>query len=376
MDQDHRDVLETFNAQLPIKEKLVVAHDAIKKMFPFVERIAVTIYDPQTTILKTFLHSSEDENPLANYQALLEDAPSLKDILKKGLPRVVNNLLTFEDGTHEHTQRIGRAGYAASYTMPMFSEGEFFGFIFFNSKQVDVFTEQVLDQLDIYGHLISLLLINEFNSIKTLMAAVKTTGHITHKRDLETGSHLDRMSRYSLLIARALADKYAMDDTYLQHIFMFAPLHDIGKIAIPDQILLKPGPLTEDEQVVMKTHAQIGRDMIDDMIQNFGLDTVQYIDLLRNIAAYHHEAVNGSGYPEGRKGDDIPIEARIIAVADVFDALTSHRPYKTAWSNADAIATLQKLAGEKLDQDCVQALIDNLIEVEKIQRQFKENIYA
>ena len=373
---DHRDVLEAFNAQLPIKEKLVAAHDAIKKMFPFVVRIAVTIYDPQTTLLKTFLHSSQDdENPLANYQALLEDAPSLKNILEEGLPRVVNNMLTFEDGTHVHTKRIGRAGYAASYTMPMFNEGEFFGFIFFNSKQRDVFTEQILNQLDIYGHLISLMLINEFNSIKTLIAAVKTTGHITHQRDPETGSHLDRMSRYSLLIARTLAEQYELDDAYIQHIFMFAPLHDIGKIAIPDHILLKPGPLNAEEDAIMKSHAQIGRDMIDDMIQNFGLDTVQHIDLLRNIAGYHHEAMNGSGYPDGKMGNDIPIEARIIAVADVFDALTSHRPYKTAWSNTDAIAALQRLAGEQLDQDCVQALIDNLDEVVNIQHQFKENLF-
>ena len=141
---DHHDVLEAVNAQLPIKEKLVAAHDAIKKMLPFVARIAIAVYDPQTRLLKTFLHSShEDENPLANYQALLDDAPSLKAILEKGLPRVVNNMLTFENGVHEHTQRIGRAGYAASYTMPMFNEGQFFGFIFFNSKQKDVFSEQV-----------------------------------------------------------------------------------------------------------------------------------------------------------------------------------------------------------------------------------------
>ena len=219
------------------------------------------------------------------------------------------------------------------------------------------------------------MLINEFNSVKTLIAAVKTTGHITHQRDPETGSHLDRMSRYSTLIARALADQYELDDTYIQHIFMFAPLHDIGKIAIPDYILLKPGPLSEAEQAIMRSHAQIGRDMIDDMIQNFGLDSLQHIDLLRNIAGYHHEAINGSGYPDGKKDQEIPLEARIIAVADVFDALTSHRPYKNAWDNADAIATLQRLAGEKLDRDCVQALIDNLAEVEKIQQQFKENLY-
>lgn len=373
---EHHDVLQVLNEQRPLREKMQVAHDSAKKLFPFIARIAVAIYDPETRVLKTFLHSTDDDNPLANYQTLLEDAPSLKAILDKGLPRVVNNMLTFENGRHEHTRRIGRAGYAASYTMPMFNNGQFIGFIFFNSSEKNVFTETVLNQLDIFGHVIALMVINEMSNISTLTAAIKTAGHITHLRDPETGSHLDRMSRYSLLIARALADKYALDDDYIHHIFMFAPLHDIGKIAIPDNILLKPGPLDASESAIMKTHSARGHEMIEDLIHNFGLNNVEYIDLLRNIAAYHHEAVNGTGYPEGRSGEDIPIEARIVAVADVFDALTSERPYKKAWSNDRAIETLNKLAGEKLDKDCVEALINKMDEVRLIQQKFRDNPYG
>jgi HD-GYP domain-containing protein (c-di-GMP phosphodiesterase class II) len=220
------------------------------------------------------------------------------------------------------------------------------------------------------------MIINELSHITTLAAAVKTTRQITHRRDPETGSHLDRMSRYSLLIARHLADKYQLDDDYLMHLFMFAPLHDIGKIAIPDEILFKPGPLNEDEAAIMRTHAQKGREMIDEMIENFGLSDIQHIDLLRNIAASHHEAVNGTGYPDGKRGDEIPLEARIVAVADVFDALTSERPYKPAWSNKQAIDALMDLAGEKLDQDCVTALVYEMDAVETIQNRFKENIYG
>ena len=100
------------------------------------------------------------------------------------------------------------------------------------------------------------------------------------------------------------------------------------------------------------------------------------MDMLRNIAEFHHESVNGKGYPLGIKGKKIPLEARIVAVADVFDALTSTRPYKEAWSNENAIQEIKKLAGEKLDQDCVNALLQNLDEVEKIQKQFNENIYG
>jgi len=224
--------------------------------------------------------------------------------------------------------------------------------------------------------MISLMVINELVSINTLIAAVKTTSSITHVRDPETGSHLDRMSRYSRLIAVALADKYNLNDSYIEHVFMFSPLHDIGKIGIPDNILFKPNQLDDDERVVMNTHVKKGREMIDDLLANFGLENIEYIEVLRNIAEFHHEAVNGGGYPAGIKGDEIPLEASIVAVADVFDALTSARPYKEAWTNEKAIETLKDLAGERLDRDCVNALIDNMDQVELIQKQFNENIYG
>ena len=330
---DHHDALEQLNKHISLQEKLIVAHKSVNEQFPFIARIAIAIYDAETSILKTYLHSSGEDHPLENYQASLDDAPSLKAILEKGLPRVVNNLLTFEDSEHEHTRRIGRQGYAASYTMPMFNEGHFFGFIFFNSYEKDVFDEKVLHQIDLYGHMISLMVINELTAINTLKAAVKTTGGITHYRDPETGSHLDRMSRYSRLIAAELATKYDLDDTYIEHVFMFSPLHDIGKIGIPDNILFKPARLDNDEKNIMKTHVEKGRVMIDELLENFGLENIKYVDVLRNIAEFHHEAVNGQGYPAGKKGEQIPLEARIVAVSDVFDALTSKSPYKDAWTN-------------------------------------------
>ena len=373
---EHYDALEALNKHTPLREKLIATHKSVSEIFPFIVRIAIAIYDPKTSVLKTYLHSSGEDNPLDNFQAYLDEAPSLKEILKKGLPRVVNSMVTFDDGQHEHTKRIGRQGYAASYTLPMFNNGVFFSFLFFNSDKKDVFSESVLRQIDVYSHMISLMVINELTSIDTLSAVVKATGRITHVRDPETGTHLDRMSRYSRIIASELADKYHLNDEYIEHIFMFSPLHDLGKISIPDNILLKPDKLNENEKTIMQTHARKGREMIDEILENFGLENIGHMDMLRNIAEFHHETVNGKGYPTGLKGDEIPIEARIVAVADVFDALTSVRPYKEAWENSTAFQYLIKLAGETLDQDCVNALINNVDKIEKIQKQFNQNTYG
>jgi HD-GYP domain-containing protein (c-di-GMP phosphodiesterase class II) len=371
--ETYEDTLEALNRNLPLRDKLIQTHRVVQKKLPFVARIAITLYDPKTSLLKTYLHSSGEDDPLSLYHVSLSEAPSLADMLREGRPRVINNMLTFESGKREHTRRIGRQGYAASYTMPMFNNGAFVGFIFFNSYERDVFSEPALNYLDVVGHLISLMVLNELTAMRTLAAAVRTTSRFTHARDVETGSHVDRMSRYARLIARELATRHNLDDDYIEHVFMYSPLHDIGKIAIPDRILLKPGRLDAQETEIMRSHARKGREIIDEMLANFGLDAMQHVNILRNIAEHHHEAMNGKGYPAGLEGGDIPLEARIVAVADVFDALTSRRSYKGAWTNDEAFATLQRLAGEQLDAECVEALMRGRKDVERIQEQFSED---
>jgi HD-GYP domain-containing protein (c-di-GMP phosphodiesterase class II) len=372
----HKDILESLNKNLTLGEKLVSTHKAIEPFFPFLARIAITIYDPATTLLKSYLDSGDGPTARQHSQAHIEELPSLKKVLERGRPCVINNMVTFENNENRHYKRLGREGYPASYTMPFFDNGVITGFIFFNSNKADVFVDDVLHELDIIGHMISLLVINEMESVHALTAAVKTSEHITHVRDTETGSHLDRMSRYSRLIAVCLADKYNLDDSYIEHILSFSTLHDIGKVGIPDSILLKPGKLTREETKTMRTHARRGREIIDDLISNFGLGHFDYVSVLRNIAEHHHEAIDGSGYPDGKKGTQIPLESRIVAVADVFDALTSDRSYKKAWSNDEAFAMLKKMAGEKLDRDCVDAIISSRREVEEIQDQFKEDKFG
>lgn len=357
----------------PLADKLAFLHRAVSQRQPMIHRVAIALYDKKTDLLKTFIHSSDASTPLSHYQAKLADSKSLSEIVAQRRPRVANNLAIFAEHDREHSKRIAASGYGASYTMPMFLNGEFSGFIFFNSRQSDVFNDHVLHDLDLFGHLLSLTVISELQKVETLVSAVSTARNITHHRDNETGAHLDRMSRYARLIAVHIADKLGLDDNFIEHVFMFAPLHDIGKVSIPDGILLKQGKLTADEYEVMKTHASKGRKMVDEMLHNFGLSQMLHSDILRNITELHHEALNGSGYPHGLRGDAIPIEARIIAVADIFDALTSRRPYKEAWPVTKALDTLRSMTGEILDHDCVEALYANIDAVLAIQQEFKED---
>lgn len=174
-------------------------------------------------------------------------------------------------------------------------------------------------------------------------------------RDSGTSAYLERMAHVAGLIAEGLG----MSGDEARLIELAAPLHDIGKIAIPDEVLLKPGPLDTQQVAVMRRHPRIGHELL-------GGSQNRFIQVGALIALRHHERFDGSGYPDGLVGEEIPIEARIVAVADVFDALISPRPYKGPWSIDDALAYLNEQSGRLFDPQCVQALVDNRPRLEDI----------
>jgi len=367
----HTDVLEKLSEDIPLQGKLATVHHYVREHFPAVDRIAVALYDADTDMLKTFAHSSIGDNPLPLYEARLATSHSLSEIVRRRQPRLVNDL-DFLGPETVHAKRILAEGYGSSYTMPIFRSGEFIGFLFFNSLHKAAFGDESLHYFDLLGHLLALMVIDSLATAKTLVASVRSATGMAQHRNFETGTHLDRMAHYARLIAREIAPKYGLDDATVEQIFLFSPLHDIGKIGIPDEILLKRGKLDAEEYAVMKTHSAIGYDIIESMLSNFHIDGSSHTSILRNIALYHHEAMNGSGYPRGIQGDQIPIEARIAAVADVFDALTSARPYKDAWTIDDAFCFLTAEADSRFDRDCVAALIDCRAEVQLIREKFAE----
>ncbi|MGE5623203.1 MAG: HD domain-containing phosphohydrolase [Bacillota bacterium] len=365
-----------LNKSISLEKKLASIHKALHAELDFVDRIAVAAYDPATDILKTFLASSPGHSELVRYEARLADARSLAEIVRSGKPRVVDDTAIFRQGRHAHTAIMAKEGFQSSYTVPMYCDGSFWGFIFFNSHRRAPFNEASLRHLDVFAHLISAIVIEEMLAVRVLAASVKTALDMAHYRDPETGEHMTRVAHFARLIARHLAagGVAALNDAAIEHIFEFAPLHDLGKLAVPDRILLKPGQLSEEERAEMKQHTVRGRAMVDAIAHNFGLEQLDGFDMLRHIAESHHENMNGSGYPHGLRGEEIPLEARIVAVADVFDALTSIRPYKPTWTNDEAFAWLRKLARSKFDEKCVEALIFNQQNVEEIQARFKDTL--
>ncbi|MDM7455880.1 MAG: response regulator [Tepidimonas sp.] len=200
---------------------------------------------------------------------------------------------------------------------------------------------------------------------RTRLEVIRRLGRAAEFKDNETGRHVIRMSHYSRLIAEALGAPARFCDTLLAA----APMHDVGKIGVPDAILLKPGKLDANEWSVMRRHPQMGADIIGD-------DPSPLLRMARIIALQHHEKWDGSGYPHGLAHEAIAPEARIVAVADVFDALTSARPYKPAWPRERALALLQEQSGLHFWPDAVHALMRRLDDIWQVHMQWRDEVSA
>jgi len=369
-----KDAFNDLGRKTSLNSKLQTVHRLIQSHYPLIDRMAVALYESESETLQTYVASSGAENPLVRYQASVHDVPGLKALMETRNTRVVPDLNVFCGSTKAHTNKLLEQGYQSSYTVPLVANDVFYGFLFFDSMAKDYFDAEIVETLDLYARLVCCNVAEEIRTIRILTAVLNTANQMVHQRDPETGAHLKRMAQFSKLIAQELAEsgKYDLSDEYIELIFLFSGLHDIGKIGVPDHVLLKPAKLTQAEFETMKTHASKGARLIEKMIKNFDLEEVPNVQMLWNIAQFHHEKLNGTGYPYGLKSEDIPLEARIVAVADIFDALTTRRPYKEPKSNYEAFEIIRTLANTELDHDCVDALLKNHDRIRKIQFELQD----
>ena len=206
--------------------------------------------------------------------------------------------------------------------------------------------------------LLAALITHELGQLNHLRLELRLALELTQLRDPETGAHLERVSLYSRLIAKALGPQLGLPSDFADDLYLFASLHDVGKMAIPEEILRKPGPLDQLERRTMDTHVERGLELVQRMIDGLHLTSNPKLDMLRHVVGGHHELLDGSGYPLGLRGEAIPLEARIIVVADIYDALTQARVYKPAMALAEAELLLRQMADDgRLDRRCVEALL-------------------
>lgn len=209
----------------------------------------------------------------------------------------------------------------------------------------------------------------------TQLVSIRALAHLAETRDPETGNHILRTQNYVRALALQLKQhprfSAFLDSRTIDLLTKSAPLHDIGKVGIPDSILLKPGPLTPEEWVIMKTHSRLGSVAIEQAEVDVK-QTIDFLALAKEIAHWHHEKWDGSGYPDGLKGDEIPLSARLMAVADVFDALISPRVYKPAMSYEKAREIIADGRGSHFDPDIVAAFLDDFDAMTAIADQYSD----
>ena len=192
--------------------------------------------------------------------------------------------------------------------------------------------------------------------LKTRDAVIFGLAKLAESRDTDTGEHLDRIQEYVTILARKLASRHpCINDHYISKLQLASSLHDIGKVGIPDDILLKPGRLSSSEREIMERHATIGKECLMAIRKRLG--DVDFLDMACEIASSHHEYWNGEGYPAGLRGREIPLSARIVSVADVYDALTSRRVYKAKMSHDKARSIIKEGNGTQFDPDVVNAFL-------------------
>lgn len=211
-------------------------------------------------------------------------------------------------------------------------------------------------------------------SLESRDVTIFTFAKLAESRDKDTGAHLERMREYSRILSTHL-EKHGpyvdqIDGDFVQLVYLTSPLHDIGKVAVPDNVLLKPGPLTPEEFEVMKRHASVGWETLDAVLRAH--PEAKFLRMARDIAGSHHEKFDGTGYPLGRKGTDIPLCGRIVALADVYDALTTKRVYKPAFTHEKARDIITGAAGTHFDPAVVDAFLENEDEFFNVRSNFAD----
>lgn len=301
---------------------------------------------------------------------------SLSRIIENKKPVIYNDLEKEAENRKVSSalKLILREGIKSNLTIPLIKNDVVFGFIFFSSSKKKNYNEKDLNLAVKISQEITGILNTSYFIKKMFSTMTNAFAHLVEKRDDETGFHLVKMREYSKLIAEQLLNHqnkyYKVTPGFVKDIYDYASIHDIGKIGVPDKILKKAGPLTQSERQIMEEHTTIGAEILRGIEKDLKIFNQNYFQIPIEIAESHHERWDGKGYPQGLKGQEIPLAARIVAIADVFDALSSKRVYKESYGFDRTVEIINQAAGSQFDPELIKAFNQVLPKIKKVYLKF------
>lgn len=367
-------LIENINNNSSLTEILNFINNTFSKIIPY-NYIGIALLSDDNSMLIASYGVSDGqvkglpENLIGKSFSI--DDTSLGDLIKTGKARIINDLEDYVKNKpiKPYNRVILNAGIRASITLPLKVSGEPVGIIFFSSINKNVYHEGHLNFLGTLADSIAISFYQNAYIDNIIYSSILALAKLAEARDTDTGEHLDRMKVYSRIIAQLLLENDLYTDEvnweFIRNIERYSPLHDIGKVGISDSILLKKGKLNEEEYEEMKKHTYYGASVLKTAEQNISRKGHSLFGLGIEIAECHHEKWDGSGYPYGKKGLEIPLSARIVAIADVFDALTSRRPYKEPMSFDEAINIIAEGSGTHFDPYIVDVFLKNKNRIRK-----------
>lgn len=342
---------------LDLQELVAAVHARMRRIEPSLGCIAVLIPGGTTEGLRLYLCHDPGAAVPPGGSPMPEPAAGMPESPRQA--RVVDDLLRDHDPGSAHDRWLLARGWRSTLTLPLRRRDHLQGFLLLSAGRAEAFGPEALEPLQPLLDLLLLRIGDHLGSIGDLRATLALLAEMVALRDPATGDHQLRVGAYSAVIARGLAHALSLPADFALRIARFAPLHDVGKVGIPDRILLKPGRLDPEERSLMRSHVAIGMVLIERMLASLNLSRDPAAQMLREVVAHHHELLDGSGYPQGLRGAQVSLVGRIVAVADIYDALTQERPYRQAMAAEAAAATLLAMAkAGKLDGRCVAALLE------------------
>lgn len=354
-------MIRDINAGLTFQDSINAVFEHSRKIIKY-ERIGIALFNQVTgDIVQRYVNSERPVFLQNGYASELKNTTLEVAYIGKE-PRILNDLEEYlkMKPESEPTRKLVTEGMRSNITLPLVVDNECLGFVFFTSERKNNFNTDHKDFLQHASSHISMALSKSLMLENAIISMIQGLAEMGERRDMETGKHMKRLAEYCKVLGeKMLARNYpGLTQELLEDIYFTIPLHDVGKVMIPDAILQKPARLDENEYEKIKFHVAYGADILNTMKKTLNKPEFIFIDTAIDIAKYHHEWYDGSGYLEGLKGEEIPLSARIAALADVFDALMSKRCYKNEMPFDEVVNEIVCQKGTHFSEDIVDIFVE------------------